>query len=82
LRTISSILKVVAWIIVVVGGLSVVIAAIAAGASDDGGVGAGLLTLILGGITVALYALFTFASSELLRLFIAVEENTRISAGR
>jgi hypothetical protein len=72
------ILKVIAWIIAIVGGLAVLIAAIAVGVADDGGAGEALLTLLIGAIWVALYALFTFASAELIRLFIAIEENTRL----
>ena len=81
LRTVSTIFKVIAWVILGLGGLAVLIASISIGASDDGGAGEALLTLIFGGIGVALYALFTFAMAELIMLAIAVEENTKRTSG-
>jgi len=80
LRTVSTIFKVVAWVIAILGTLGVLIASIAAGSSDEGGTGEALVVLIGGGISVALYALFAFAASEMIRLAIAVEENTRRAA--
>lgn len=80
LRTVSTILRVLAWVIVVLGGLGVLIGAVSVGASDDGGAGEALLTLIFGGIGVGLYALLTFATAEFIMIAIAVEENTKSTA--
>jgi amino acid permease len=80
LRTVSTILRIFAWIIAIVGTLFVIGAAIAAGTDDDGGVGQAFGVLIAGLLGVALYALFAFAGAELIRLMIAIETNTRRTA--
>jgi len=80
LQTVSSIFKIVAWAIAILGTIAVIIAAVAAGSSDEGGSGEALAILIAGGISVALYALFAFAAAEMIRLAIAIEENTRRAA--
>ena len=80
LRTVSTILRVFAWLILVLGGLGVLIGAVATGNSDDGGAGEAVLTLIFGLIAVGFYALLTFAAAELIMIGIAVEENTRLTA--
>ena len=80
LRTVSTIFKVVAWVIAILGTIGVIVAAVAAGSESDGGAGDAIGVLIAGGIAVALYALFAFATAEMIRLAIAIEENTRRAA--
>ena len=80
LRTVSTVFRVLAWVIVGLGGLAVLIGAVSVGASDGGGIGGALLTLIFGAIAVGFYALITFAVSELIMIGIAIEENTRRTA--
>ena len=80
LHTVSSIFKIVAWAIAILGTLAVIGAAVTAGSSDEGGSGEALAILVVGGISVALYALFAFAAAEMIKLAIAIEENTRRAA--
>ena len=80
LRTVATIFKVLAWLIVGLGGLAVLIGTIAVAVSDDGGIGEGLLTLVLGTLGVGFYALITFAVAELITIGIAIEENTHRTA--
>ena len=80
LRTVATIIRVLAFIIAILGGLGVLIASVAIGVSDDGGVGQGLATLVGGALYVAFIALFMFAYGELINLIIAVEDNTRRTA--
>jgi len=80
LRTVATIFKVLAWLIVGLGGLAVLIATIAVAVSDDGGIGKGLLTLVFGALGVGFYALITFAAAELIAIGIAIEENTHRTA--
>ena len=77
LHTISSILKVLAWII----GILAVIGSVAAmvGVSEysgGGGIGTGLLILLVG----AFYAMMLYALSEGIMVILAIEENTRESS--
>ena len=74
LRLIASILKIVAW---VEGGLGV-ISALVAGVTLSATIGAGgfLLTLFLL-VVVAVGFLLTYATSEIIMLFISIEKNTR-----
>lgn len=80
LQTVARIYRIIAWVILVVGGIAVVVAAIATGSADDGGGGDAILTLVVGTIGVALYALFAFAFAEMIGLAIAIEANTRRTA--
>ena len=80
LRTVATIFRVLAWLIVGLGGLAVLIGAIAVAVSDDGGIGEGLLTLVFGGLGVGFYALINFAAAELIAIGIAIEENTHRTA--
>jgi cytochrome b subunit of formate dehydrogenase len=78
LRTIAAIIRILAYIVAIVGGIAVVVGAISAFA---GGVpGQGLLVLVGGLLYVAVIALFLFAYAEIIRLIIAVEDNTRLTA--
>ena len=80
LRTVATIIRVLAFIVAIVGGLAVVIGAINAMSSSGGAIGAGLLILVGGFLYVAVVALFLFAYAEIIRLVIAVEDNTRTTA--
>lgn len=79
LRTIAMIIRVLAFIVAIIGGLAVLIGAITT-IGQDGGVGPALLILIGGLLYVAVIALFLFAYAEIIRLIIAVEDNTRLTA--
>ena len=74
LRLIATVLKMIAW---VEGGLGA-ISALVAGGTLAATVGAGgfLITLFLL-VGVAIGFLMTYASSEVIMLFISIEENTR-----
>jgi hypothetical protein len=74
LRLIASILKIVAW---VEGGLGV-LSALVSGVTLSATVGAGgfLVTLFLL-VVVAVGFLMTYATSEIIMLFISIEKNTR-----
>jgi hypothetical protein len=80
LRTVATIFRVLAWLIVGLGGLAVLIGTIAVAVSDDGGIGEALLTLVFGALGVGFYALITFATAELITIGIAIEENTHRTA--
>ncbi len=77
LRTIATVLRVLAFIVAIVGGLAVLIGAIVTGSAEEGGFGAGLLTLVGGALYVAFIALILFAYAETIRLAIDIEGNTR-----
>ena len=62
----------------VVGALAVIVGAISA--ITQGGGLQGLLVLIGGLLYVAVIALFLVAYAEIIRLVIAVEDNTRVTA--
>jgi hypothetical protein len=79
LRTVAAIIRALAYVVAVIGGLAVVIGAIAT-VAQGGGVGPALLVLVGGLLYVAVIALFLFAYAEIVRLFIAVEDNTRLTA--
>jgi hypothetical protein len=74
LRLIATVLKIVAWIEVVLGVISALVEGIALAALVGGG--AFLLTLFLL-VVVAIGFLFTYAASEGIMLFITIEKNTR-----
>jgi hypothetical protein len=78
LRTIASIIRILAYVVAVIGAIGVVIAGISA-LSQGGGL-QGLLVLVGGLLYVAVIALFLFAYAEIVRLVIAVEDNTRVTA--
>lgn len=77
LRTIAKILRILAFIVAIVGGIGVLIAA-AVTAGESGG--AALLTLIGGALYVGFFTLVLFAYAELIRLLIDAESNTRRTA--
>lgn len=79
LRTIAMIIRILAFVVAIVGGLGVLIGAITT-LGQGGGVGPALVILIAGLLYVAVIALFLFAYAEIIRLIIAVEDNTRLTA--
>jgi hypothetical protein len=78
LRTIAAIIRILAYIVAVIGGIAVVVGAITTFAR--GVPVQGLLVLVGGLLYVAVIALFLFAYAEIIRLVIAVEDNTRLTA--
>ncbi|MFL5821399.1 MAG: hypothetical protein ACJ76S_12030 [Solirubrobacteraceae bacterium] len=78
LRIIATLLTVFGWVVVVVGGLGVVIGTIVTATQQ--GVPQALGVLVLGALYVALFALYAFAGAAIIRLAMAVEENTRLAA--
>lgn len=88
LYKIANILHTLGWVTIILGGLLVVIATIAAATSDqtttvafgevrrtEPGANAAVIA-IAGGIGVAVYALLLFAASALIRLALRAEDNT------
>ena len=78
LQIIATLLTAFGWIVVVLGGLAVVIGAIFT--IGQQGLPQGIGILVVGAIYVALFALYSFAGAAIIRLFMAVEENTRVAA--
>lgn len=78
LRLIAGIFTVLAWLTIILGGLGVIIGTIVAASSDDGGEAASIL--LIGALSVFIYALWFFAAAAFIRLALAVEENTRRTA--
>ena len=84
----AKVLKVVGWIVLVVGVIGSIIFGITTGNASNGALGglAGTLTgifIAVGGIIVSFLAwVFLLATSELFYLFMDVEENTRNTAER
>jgi hypothetical protein len=79
LRAVALLLRVLAWIVAVFGGLFVAGAAIVTG-FDAGNPVQGLTIAVGGTLAVALQALTLFAVSALISLFIDIEQNTRAAA--
>jgi hypothetical protein len=69
-----------AILIAVLGGIGVVIGAIVAASQSGRGIGQFFAVLIFGALYVGVVALFMFAYAEIIRLVIAVEDNTRLTA--
>src|SRR5829696_1890913 len=76
LRTIAAIIRILAYVVAVIGAIGFVIGS---GAIIEGGPG-GLFILVGGLLYAAVVALFLFAYAEIIRLIIAVEDNTRVTA--
>jgi hypothetical protein len=79
LRLVATLLRILAFVVAILGGLAVVIGTITS-VGQEGGLGPALLVLIGGLLYVAVIALFLFAYAEIIRLVIAVEDNTRLTA--
>jgi hypothetical protein len=87
LRVISTILRVLAWIVLVVGVILVLVGAFTSSPVPTPDVPGGLSVggpsvfgVILSLVGVGLWSLWLFASAEIIRLFIDLEENTRRTA--
>jgi hypothetical protein len=91
LRIVATILKIIAWIVLVLGflgGCATLVLGLAGASTSRGEFGplAGLLGGALGGVVLIIFALlyflFIYAYGELISLLIALEENTRLTAER
>ncbi len=84
----ARVLKVVGWVVLVVGVIGSIIFGIMTGSASNGAVGglagtvAGIFMAIAGIIGSFLAWVFLLATSELFYLFMDVEENTRNTAER
>lgn len=78
LRIIATLLAVFGWIVIVLGGIGVVVGTIYT--IGQQGLAQAIGVLVVGAIYVALFALYAFAGAAIIRLFMAVEENTRLTA--
>jgi uncharacterized membrane protein len=84
----AKVLKVVGWVVLVIGVIASIVLGIMTGGADNGAIGgvagavAGIL-MAIGGIVFSFLAwVFLLATSELFYLFMDVEENTRNTADR
>lgn len=79
LRAVTTLLRILAWIVAVFGALFMIGAAITTG--FDAGDPVRGLTIVIGGLlAVGLQALVLFAASALLTLLMDIEQNTRATA--
>ena len=84
----ARVLKVVGWIVLVVGVIASIVLGIMTGGADNGLIGgvagaiAGIFIAIVGIIASFLAWVFLLATSELFYLLMDVEENTRNTAER
>lgn len=84
----ARVLKVVGWVVLVIGVIASIVLGIMTGGGENGAIGgvAGAVSGILmaiGGIVFSFLAwVFLLATSELFYLFMDVEENTRNTADR
>ncbi len=79
LRLIATVLKIIAWVEGVIGAISALVAGSSLAATPIGA-GGFLLTLFML-VGVAIGFLLTYASSEVIMLFITIEKNTRGTSG-
>ena len=83
LRLLSTVYRVIAWIIVVIVPIAAAITFASLGRFTDGGGIIGFLGgLVAGAIAGALIAIPLFAISEAIKVFIDIEHNTRLTATR
>lgn len=81
LNTIATILRVLAWVVLILGAIGIAIAVIGTATLDDGGgAGSAIAVLIGGPIYLGIVVIGLFAYSELIKLMINLEENTRVTA--
>lgn len=79
LRLIATVLKIVAWVEGVIGAISALVAGSSLAATPVGA--AGFLITLFMLVGVAIGFLLTYASSEVIMLFITIEKNTRGTSG-
>jgi hypothetical protein len=78
----ASVVKIVAWVELVFGVIGAFIAGISMAVTGDGiGAGLAIFVIILGVLYSVVAWIFLLAASEIFRLLIDVEENTRKTAG-
>jgi hypothetical protein len=86
LSTAAAIFRVLAWVILIVGGIAVLVGAIdqafSLGGVDDGSIISGIVFLFIGWILTMIYAVFTFAFAELLNLAVSVESGINRMASK
>jgi len=86
LNTAAAIFRVLAWVILIVGGITVLVGAIdqafGLGGDADGSIISGIVFLLIGWILTLIYAVFTFAFAELLNLAVSVESGINRIASR
>ena len=88
LRFATTVLRVVGWIVLIVGVIASIVLGIMIGNAENGGIGglagglAGVFIAVVGIIGSFLTWLFLLATRELFYLLIQVEENTRNTAER
>jgi hypothetical protein len=83
----ARVLKIVGWIVLVVGVIGSIVFGITTGGADNGALGAGGIVIgilmAVGGIIASFLAwVFLLATSELFYLLMDIEENTRNTAER
>src|SRR5919201_5014794 len=78
LHVIATLLTIFGWFVLILGGIGVVIGAVVTGTRQT--FPQGVLVLVVGAIYVALFALYSFAGAAIIRLAMAVEGKTRLTA--
>ena len=78
----AKVLRIVAWIILVVGVIGSIFYGIMTGRAEDGTLVTGVLMAVAGAIVSFLAWVFLLTTRELLYLLMDVEENTRNTAER
>lgn len=81
LRTYATVVKVLAWIVLVLGVLGSILVAVLTGVSGEEYAGVATIIVLIGGLLgTAIYFLILLAAAEFIRLAIDVEQNTRDTA--
>jgi tetrahydromethanopterin S-methyltransferase subunit D len=78
LLTIARVLRIVAWVVAILGGLGVIGGTLQT--LSDESAGQAFAVLVVGILAVALYTLFFLAAAEGIKLAIDIEGNTRRTA--
>jgi hypothetical protein len=71
----ATLFTVLGWLVTVLGGLAVIAGAVHKASRGD--IPHAVLILVGAGLYLGMFALYAFAGGALLRLLVAVEENTR-----
>jgi hypothetical protein len=78
LEAISRVFRILAWVVAILGGLGVIGASFGLVAQERSA--EAFVTLLVGGLIVALYVLLLMAASEGIKIVIDIEDNTRRTA--
>ncbi len=78
LRTIATIFKIVAWVVLVITIIGFFVALLGSSLFGRGGIASSFLVLIIG----VIYFLSLYAFAELIYLFLSIEENVRLIASK